>query len=289
MDRSLVYKSNALVEASYRLSLYEQRVLLLCITQVRRDEPLTDDKLYSVSAKDIADLVGLEIRGVYPELRAAASRLYNRNLRLHEGPTGEPIKDIQRNIRWAQRVDYHDSEGRVSLRFSRDVIPYLSQLTERFTKYELPDVASMTSVHGIRLYELLRQWQGVGRREVSIEWLREAFQLEGKHERLPDFKRWVVQVAVDQVNEHSPFWVKWKQRKTGRRVTHLIFTFGEKAAKKEKQLKQDKKLAEGSAKPSALYGIPMSLIEERARPGESYDDAALRILEEARLLLAGAE
>jgi len=51
MKDAQVYKANALVEASYRLSLYEQRVVLACIAQVRRDEPLTDQKLYRISAQ----------------------------------------------------------------------------------------------------------------------------------------------------------------------------------------------------------------------------------------------
>lgn len=40
-----VYKSNALIEASYRLSVAEQRIMLACISQVRRDEPITDEVL----------------------------------------------------------------------------------------------------------------------------------------------------------------------------------------------------------------------------------------------------
>ncbi|WP_455233718.1 replication initiation protein, partial [Geopseudomonas aromaticivorans] len=50
----MVYKSNALVEAAYRLSVQEQRILLACISQVRRDETVTDEVLYSVGAADLA-------------------------------------------------------------------------------------------------------------------------------------------------------------------------------------------------------------------------------------------
>ena len=60
MKDAQVYKANALVEASYRLSLYEQRVVLACIAQVRRDEPLTDQKLYRISAQEIADMSGTQ-------------------------------------------------------------------------------------------------------------------------------------------------------------------------------------------------------------------------------------
>lgn len=58
MNTPQVYKSNALIEASYRLSVYEQRIILGCIAQVRRDEPLTDQRLYTVSAQQIAKDAG---------------------------------------------------------------------------------------------------------------------------------------------------------------------------------------------------------------------------------------
>ncbi|MBM1207283.1 replication initiation protein, partial [Pseudomonas fragi] len=50
----MVYKSNALVEAAYRLSVQEQRIVLACISQVKRSEPVTDEVMYSVTAEDIA-------------------------------------------------------------------------------------------------------------------------------------------------------------------------------------------------------------------------------------------
>jgi plasmid replication initiation protein len=79
--------------------------------------------------------------------------------------------------------------------------------------------------------------------------------------------------------------VKWDQRKTGRRVSHFVFTFGEKAREKpqkKSRKSQTQNAKQGSAPGGAIYGIPMSVIEKKARPGESYEDTALWLLEEAR-------
>ena len=55
-DRQLVVKSNHIIEASYRLSVAEQRVILSAIAQVRRDQPkVTDAVLYSVTAAELAE------------------------------------------------------------------------------------------------------------------------------------------------------------------------------------------------------------------------------------------
>jgi len=166
------------------------------------------------------------------------------------------------------------------------MLPYLTQLTEQFTRYTLGDAGRLNSGYAIRLYELLCQWRDAGVREVSIEWLRHAFMLDGKYPAIKDFKRWVIVPAVEQVNEHTSLWVKWDQRKTGRRVSHLVFTFGEKAPEKSEKTRKGK--TQGNAKGNtnggsgALYGIPRAVIESKARPGESYEDTALRLLDEAR-------
>ena len=286
MNQPQVYKSNALVEASYRLTPAEQRIMLGCISQVRRDQPLTDEVMYSVSVADYAALANTGSHSTYKEIADAALRLKRREVWLKEYPNGKGKRPKTLVTSWVQSIAYVESEGRVELRFTKDMLPYLTHLTEQFTRYALEDVAKMTSAHAMRLYELLCQWRAVGKREVSVEWLREAFQLGDKYPALKDFKRRVIEPAVIQVNEHTSLWVTWDQRKTGRRVSHLVFTFGEKAQESPQKARKGKTKAKPSDKAhgrsGSLYGIPGHIIESQAHPGESYEDAALRILDERK-------
>lgn len=286
MNQPQVYKSNALIEASYRLTPAEQRIMLCCISQVRRDQTLTDEVMYRVSVADYAALVGTDSHSTYKELADAALRLKRREVWLREFPNGDGQRPRTLVTGWVQSIAYIESEGHIELRFTKDMLPYLTQLSERFTRYALSDVAQMTSSHAIRLYELLCQWRDAGKREVAIEWLRDSFQLGDKYPALKDFKRRVIEPAVAQINEHSPLWVKWDQRKTGRRVSHLVFTFKEKAQKAShkphKQKGRGKAGRQAENASGSIYGIPMAAIAAHARPGESNEDAALRVLEERK-------
>lgn len=285
MNQAQVYKSNALVEASYRLTPAEQRIMLCCISQVRRDQPLTDEIMYRVSVADYAELIGTDSHSTYKELADAALRLKRREVWLRERPNGDGKYSRTLITGWVQSITYIKSEGYIELRFTKDMLPYLTQLTEQFTRYALSDIAKMTSSHGIRLYELLCQWHNVGHREVSIEWLRELFQLDGKYPVLKDFKKRVIEIAVEQINEHSPLWVSWEQRKTGRKVTHFIFNFGEKNKNRVDEninFSPSHKFKMNKDMEGSIYGIPMKTICLRAHPGESYEDVALRLIYQAK-------
>ncbi|AJE23482.1 RepB family plasmid replication initiator protein [Azotobacter chroococcum] len=264
-----VVKSNHIISASYRLSVIEQRIILCCIAQVCRDETITDEVLYSVRASDLAELCGTDMRRAYRDLAEAAERLYERRITILFEPDGKPRAARKRLTRWVQDVDYIEGEGRIELRFGKTILPFLTGLTEHFTRYQLSAVARMTSAHAIRLFELLAQYGSVGEREISLEQLQEWLQLEGNYSMFADLKRRVIEPAVAQVNEHSPLAVKWEQRKTGRKVTHLVFTFGPK--------KTTKAAAKGANTALTPAGMTDTEMAAYARPGETWEQLRARL------------
>ena len=175
-------------------------------------------------------------------------------------------------------IVYIEEEGRVELRFTKDMLPYLSELTEQFTRYALADVAKMTSAYAIRLYKLLIQWRGAGERVIELDWLREALQLEGRYSNIRDLKRRVLEPAVAQVNELSPLWVQWEQRKTGRSVTHIAFSFGEKPNSKPTLPKRSQHAESAAPKLS----LPRAYIEQHKGADEGLAEADQRLLFEIR-------
>jgi plasmid replication initiation protein len=231
-SKALVVKSNKVLEASYKMSLAEQRILLACIAKIQKKEVLLEDNQFEISAIEIADLTELkQATHIYRFLEEAAEKLSKRQVIINDPDPDKP-KTRKRTINWISCIDHQPGDGRVIIQFSKAIIPYLSQLTRDFTKYKLQNIAKFKSTYSIRMYELLVQWLSIGKRELEVDWLKKQLQVEDIYEQIFDFKKRVIDVAVKEINQHSNIWGKYTQRKAGRTITHFLFTFGEKEPKK---------------------------------------------------------
>jgi plasmid replication initiation protein len=267
----VVCKSNKVIEAGYKLSLNEQRVILCCIAQVNSSKPLSPIERLEVTALEFSDRFQISKDKAYQTLKEVSEQLFERYVIIdNPDPTDKSLRYTK--TRWISAVNYHTDIGKISLLFAPLMIPYLSELTGNFTFYQLEHIGAMSSIYALRLYELLMQWKTTGKREIEIDWLKKQFEIEEGYERMFDFKKYVIDPAVKDINTHSNYQVSWEQRKTGRRVTHLTFTFTEK-----KPLTPEKPKRAVKPKEKMILGVAVSEIEKLARIGESYEQAAARI------------
>lgn len=271
MSKDLIVKSNHLIEASYYLTLNEQRVILLAITQIYRKENIQMTDLFKISAQDFAKQFDLSLDGVYQELVKVTDKLYERSIIINQPDPNNP-KLQKTKTRWISSISYMPDDGILLLSFAQAVIPYLTLLQREFTQYKLAAISQMTSIYAIRLYELLKQWGNIAKREVSIEWLKKQFEIDDKYDTLFNFKARVLTPAITQINKHSDLQVSYTQRKTGRVVTHFTFDFSPKLAIETKPTTPKKRL-----KGETILGVLKADIERLARAGESYEQAAERI------------
>lgn len=258
--KGLVVKSNQVIEASYSLSAVEQRLILIAISRVPKEQKITDEEIYSVSVQDL-QAMGANETTAYRDLKDGLNRLYERSINLK-------IENKSIKMRWVQSATFMDGAGVVGIRFSKEILPFISNLKSQFTKYALSDISEMTSSYAIRIYEMLIQYKSIGQREISVSNLRNMLELNEKYPLFGDFKKYVIEIAIDQINKKSPLLASYTVRKTGRAMTHILFKFKAKSPLKIKEPK--------------ILGVPKSEIEKKARAGESYEEAAARIKAELK-------
>jgi len=231
----LVVKSNRLVEASYRLSLNEQRIILYAICRCREEQKgLFPDLPVTITADAFAkQFPTIDKTNVYRQLKEAMEALYDRSVTLHDIDPASGHARVKKT-RWISEAAYVDGAGNVQVIFTPEVIKHITRLGVEFTSYQLEKVGNMTSAHAVRIYELLSQYRHAGNRTLNLAWLREALGVEpGEYKLTADFKKWVIETAVGQINKHSDLTVSYKSVKTGRAITDFAF----KIRVKERKLK----------------------------------------------------
>ena len=254
-----IVKSNALIEAMYAPgSVYKMRLLMAALMQIKSKEKLDHNTDFEITANALADLTGNAAMNNYRELARAADELLHTVVEVNERPNGEKGRIRKRKINLTSGCEYVKSEGKVVLNFGPYAIPYISNLSKRFTQYQAKYVMPMKSSYGIRLYELCLQWLG-DEREFEVGEFKQLFGLQKKYNRLDVLKAKVINPALRDINTHSDIRVDFGQRKAGRKVTHFQFMITKKAA--TKKLPFDK------------------FVEQHARPGESWEAAKKRLSE----------
>lgn len=265
----LVVKSNKLTEASYRLDLIEQRIILSAIVEAREHQKGLGDDFITLDAKRFQTTFGMADANVYKQLKEAMETLFSRYVIIRDIHPESGHERVTK-ARWISSASYIDGSGTIQIRFAPEMVPFITRLEGAFTQYRLEKIGNMSSAHAVRLYELLIQYLALGEREVEIAWLKQSLELGNDYPRIDNFKRRVVDVAVQQINEHSDIHVNYVQRKTGRAVTHLIFTIKNAESTPTKAKKKKK------------HVVDRAHVEQHARPGESYDMAYQRLLEIAK-------
>ena len=285
----LVVKSNRLVEASYRITLAEQRIILLAVVDARETQTgLSEASLLEIRASDFAKTFDVPEKQAYEQMKEASQTLFRRYVAFCDIHPKSGKESVTR-VRWVSRVTYVDGAGLIQLRFSHDMVPYITRLETEFTIYRLEKIARMTSIYAIRIYEFLIQWGSIGKREIELAWLRKTLGLEGQYPSIKDFKKYVIDIGLSQINEFSDLTASYTQRKTGRVVTHLIFIFSKKAAQKQES-KQETEASKPPKQPLLeLDGkSPFSLAKVPIPPQTQAEYLKLRTGDEIELCIERA-
>ena len=229
---NLVVKDNALINASYNLSLVEQRLLLLAILELRKEgrDPLKNE--IWIHADSYIEHFGTHRNTAYQALKDASKDLLARQFSYQEEING---KNINKTSRWVSSIGYATNDSFVSLEFAAAVSPLISELEKRFTSYEVEQVAQLTSAYAVRLYEILICWRSVGKTpQILLEDLRLKLGiLVNEYERMERFKTRVLDLSIEQINKHTDITASYEQHKKGRTITGFTFKFKMKKDKKK--------------------------------------------------------
>lgn len=283
----LVVKSNKLVQALQTLSLSETRLLQLAIVDARETgQGLSTDEPLELNALRYAKAFNVSPDAAYLALTEAEDSLFKRQFTI-TNEDGTLTKS-----RWIQDANYRKGEGRILVTLTRVVIEHVTKIDgfeQYFTSYHLKKTADFKSVYAVRLYELLMQWKSVGKTPAyELNKFRSQLGIGvNEYTRMEAFKRRVLDIAVDQINEFSDITVKYEQHKKGRSISGFSFSFKLKKANirsidTNRAPNTTYLLSRMTDKQRHLFATKLSELPEMGKYSqgtESYPEFAIRIAE----------
>lgn len=222
MARELVTKSNSLIRATYALSLGEHRLIAACAARVRKTgQGLTDKDPIEISAQEYSKLYDLDKSWAYKELRAAADTLFERKITFKDEVKGK--KGISRT-RWVQKISYFDDEGYVSLVFSTDIAPKITDLSRDYTSYYLNNIKNLSSPYAVRLYEQFARWKNASTTPmIEIDELKRLMGIEPNRYTRIDVFRKLLDSHIENISQKTDLSISYDTKKKGRTIVGFIF------------------------------------------------------------------
>ena len=223
-EMTVAKRDDMVQKGRHQLSVREQRCVLYAISKIKPEDTAFQE--YTFSLSDFYTLCGLADQS-YTELKAILISLKSKSWWATIDDKG-----TESAVSWFSTVRTNKKSGKATIKFHEDMMPFLLQLTKQnafYTSYNLQYVLPMSSQFSPRLYEILKSYQKNNREWFfPLEELKRLLDCEN-YKRWPDFRRFALEPAVEEINQYTDINIAWDVEKEGKKVSRVIFYMADKS------------------------------------------------------------
>lgn len=217
--RDLVVKSNDLIRKTrYELSEQEQKIIIYLISKIKAEDK--ELRAVTISIKEYCNICNIRYTGKTSQyIKKSIQNIADKSwwIRIDE--------DEEILFRWIN--DPKISRGKIVFQLSAFLEPYLLELKENFTKYELINVLALKGKFSIRLYELFKSYLWKKGFTMELEDIKKLLHCEN-YKTYKDFRVRVLDYSIKEINEYTDLEIRYKPIKAGKKVVKIQFTIKEK-------------------------------------------------------------
>jgi hypothetical protein len=228
----LVRKSNVLIEAKVSFTANEAKFIEKLIASHRDHHP--SDKDYHFDCRSLLRQFNMGEEN-YTKLKTITDSIMGKVMSIRDG-------DRDKRINILNHCTYHEREGKISTRFHSEIIPFVKKLSSYYTSYYLVNITNLSKMASIKIYQLLKQYQPIGKRTFEIEEFRNQVGLSAnKYTRYGDLKKRIILPAQKEIEEKTDILFDFSESKIGKKVVSLSFviTLNEKNIERYQSLPVD--------------------------------------------------
>ena len=223
-ETAIIEKRNVLNEIrANNLSLQELRFFSIYLSKINpRDEKT---RIVKFPLADFQKIMGLGRMNI-PNFKAAVDGLLTKVVHVPDENGGFEAFQLFKKCKvnkddfgeWYVSIDAHD-----------DALPLMFDFKERYFKYELWNALRLKSPNQIRMYEILKQYEHLGKREITVKDLRELLGIAeteyANRTGWTDFKRGVLDSCQKALKETTDICYTYERGKTGAGGKWLTIVF----------------------------------------------------------------
>lgn len=238
-ELEIVEKKNVLNEIrNNNMTLQELRFFSIYLAKINpRDISTRVVKFKLEDFQKIMDLSEIKI----DHFKAVVDRLLSKIVHVPNEDGSKGFTAFQLFKRCKVYEDENDyNQWYVEINAHDDALPLMFEFKEKYFRYSLWNVLRLNSGNQIRIYELLKQYEPIGMREIKLDQLKDWLGIaQHAYTRWYDFKKYVMESCQRALAENTDIKFDYELMKTGRRVTGVRFII-----KKNKDYKDPLKLNE---------------------------------------------
>lgn len=210
-EKAIVEKRNVLNELRANdLTLQELRFFSIYLSKINpRDE---NTRIVKFPLSDFQKIMGFGRMNIQ-QLRTSTNSLLKKVVNIPKKNGGYTAFQLFKEC----EVDQDDNgDCFVSIDAHDKALPLLFDYRERYFKYELLNALRLKSPNQIRMYEILKQYESLGKRELTVKDLRELLGIsENKYTRFERFRVKVLDSCQQALKETTDICYTYERGKTG--------------------------------------------------------------------------
>lgn len=193
-NRAVAVQSNSMINSKYSLDPTQQKLILLAIAQIKT----ADEKFfkYSCSVAELEEKLGVKLNET--RIKDLAKDILRKPLEIKE--KGKWI-----GCNWFSAFIYYTDAARFEFEISPTLTPYLLNLKEHFTTFNIEQAIKFSGKYTTRFYQFLiqAQHQQAKKRTFELEELYELLQLPPTFREYKHFKSKVLEPSLAEINAKS--------------------------------------------------------------------------------------
>ena len=154
----------------------------------------------------------------------------------------ETEEGVYETFSWVEKISINEKKGKITLRFSNDMKPFLLNLQSDFTSYKLPMVLRFSSRYTNIVFDLIYSKFGQNGRksgslEILVDEMKERIQIKkdkrtnrvvNQNISFKDLRVRILEPTLEEINKFTDIMVDAEYIKNGRKTELIRFNFRKK-------------------------------------------------------------